>query len=98
VLSVADSGPGIPEEALGRVFEPFYSADGARGAGLGLAIARELAVRMKRSLEIALERPGHGTFTLTWPARLSVCCQRPLSDPAQGGSPAGTCVSFVGAG
>ena len=63
-LSVHDSGPGIPEEALARVFEAFYSADGARGAGLGLAIARELAARMGAALEIA-SAPGDTTFTLT---------------------------------
>jgi signal transduction histidine kinase len=62
-LSVHDSGPGIPAEALQRVFEPFYSADGARGAGLGLAIARELAVHMGARLEIA-SAPGDTTFTL----------------------------------
>jgi signal transduction histidine kinase len=63
-LSVHDSGPGIPEEAIERVFEPFYSHDGARGAGLGLAIARELAARMNATLAIASE-PGDTTFTLT---------------------------------
>jgi signal transduction histidine kinase len=63
-LSVTDSGPGIPEEAVDRIFEPFYSADGARGAGLGLAIARELAGRMGAALEIVSE-PGDTTFTLT---------------------------------
>jgi signal transduction histidine kinase len=63
-LSVHDSGPGIPAEAIDRVFEPFYSHDGARGAGLGLAIARELAARMNTTLEIASER-GDTTFTLT---------------------------------
>ena len=63
-LAVRDSGPGIPEEALERVFEPFYSADGVRGAGLGLAIARELAGRMDAALEIS-SRPGDTTFTLT---------------------------------
>jgi two-component system OmpR family sensor kinase len=62
-LSVHDNGPGIPAEAVARVFEPFYSADGARGAGLGLAIARELALHMKAQLEIASE-PGTTTFTL----------------------------------
>jgi two-component system OmpR family sensor kinase len=65
-LSVSDSGPGIPEDAIGRVFEPFYSADGARGAGLGLAIARELAVHMDAQLEIT-SVPGSTTFTLTLP-------------------------------
>lgn len=42
VLQVSDSGPGLPEDALTRVFERFYQADPARkaeGAGLGLAIA-----------------------------------------------------------
>ena len=47
-FSVEDHGPGIPEEERERVFEPFYRArqsnDSApRGAGLGLAIAREIA-------------------------------------------------------
>jgi two-component system OmpR family sensor kinase len=65
-LSVTDSGPGIPEEAIERVFEPFYSADGARGAGLGLAIAHELAVHMNAQLEID-SVPGATTFTLVLP-------------------------------
>ena len=66
-LSVHDAGPGIPDDAIERVFEPFYSADGARGAGLGLAIARELAAHMGARLEIA-SAPGDTTFTLTLPA------------------------------
>jgi signal transduction histidine kinase len=45
---IVDSGPGIPGEELGRIFERFYQADRARrggerrGVGLGLAIAREI--------------------------------------------------------
>jgi signal transduction histidine kinase len=45
-LSVADDGPGIPEAALGHVFDRFYRADPSRtgpGSGLGLAIVRDLA-------------------------------------------------------
>lgn len=42
-LQVADRGPGLPEAARAHLFEPFVSADRAGGAGLGLAIARELA-------------------------------------------------------
>jgi signal transduction histidine kinase len=62
-LLVSDHGPGIPPEALGRIFEPFYSADGAKGAGLGLAIAHELSLQMGAQLEVASE-PGQTTFTL----------------------------------
>ena len=44
-LSVADSGPGVPADALAQVFDPFYRVDPARaretgGAGLGLAIVK----------------------------------------------------------
>jgi two-component system heavy metal sensor histidine kinase CusS len=47
-FSVEDNGPGIPEEDRERIFEPFYRnaksrAGAPRGAGLGLAIAREIA-------------------------------------------------------
>jgi signal transduction histidine kinase len=40
-ISVSDDGPGVPEEALARLFEPFYQVPGSagRGYGLGLAIA-----------------------------------------------------------
>jgi two-component system OmpR family sensor kinase len=65
-LSVADHGPGIPDAVLGRIFDPFYSADGVQGAGLGLAIARELAERLQGSLDVRSE--GTATvFTLTLP-------------------------------
>jgi len=66
-LAVNDAGPGIPAESLERVFEPFYSADGTRGAGLGLAIAHELALQMAARLEVS-SAPGDTTFTLVLPA------------------------------
>ena len=46
-LTVADTGPGLPEGTRAKAFERFYTGDAARGAGLGLAIARELAERME---------------------------------------------------
>lgn len=50
VCSVGDEGPGIRDEDLSRIFERFHKADAARpvgdhGAGLGLAIAREIILR-----------------------------------------------------
>ncbi len=42
-LAVCDGGPGVPEAHRDRIFEPFYA--GARGAGLGLSIVRQVARR-----------------------------------------------------
>lgn len=49
VVTVADEGPGIPEDMLERVFEPYFRLDSSRnpssgGIGLGLAIARNMAL------------------------------------------------------
>ena len=45
MLTIADHGPGVPEEALSQLFDPFYRVDVSRaretgGAGLGLAIVK----------------------------------------------------------
>ena len=64
-LTVANDGPGIPEEAHERIFERFYRLDGGRasGSGLGLAIARELAEVMGGRIEFE-SRDGWTFFTL----------------------------------
>jgi two-component system OmpR family sensor kinase len=67
-LEVADSGLGIRHQTMPHIFEPFFtSADGARGAGLGLTIARELAERMNGELTVR-SVPGSTAFKLTLPA------------------------------
>jgi two-component system OmpR family sensor kinase/two-component system sensor histidine kinase BaeS len=68
-LSVRDSGPGIPAEALPHLFERFYRADKARsreagGSGLGLAIARQLAEAHGATLTAANHPEGGAVFTL----------------------------------
>jgi len=72
VLAVKDTGVGIPEEHLPRIFERFYVVDKSRsrslgGTGLGLSIVKHI-VLMHRG-EITLEsRPGRGTkFTIRLP-------------------------------
>jgi signal transduction histidine kinase len=62
-LTVADAGPGLPEESRTKVFERFYTGDAAQGAGLGLAIARELAERMDGRLRVS-SQAGGTAFTL----------------------------------
>jgi signal transduction histidine kinase len=66
-LAVRDDGEGIDPQVLGRIFEPFYTADDAQGSGLGLAIASELAECMSGRLSVD-SRPGETTFTLELPA------------------------------
>ncbi len=56
-MAVRDNGQGIESPAIQRIFEPFYTADGAQGSGLGLAIASELAERMGGRLTV---RSGGG--------------------------------------
>ena len=62
-VQVADTGVGIPREALGRVMEPLYSTK-ARGLGLGLSIARSILEKNNGRLSV-ISQPGHGTtFTV----------------------------------
>jgi len=72
LISVRDSGPGIPAEALAHIFERFYRADRARsraegGSGLGLAIARQLAEAHGGNLSAANALEGGAVFTLKIP-------------------------------
>jgi two-component system phosphate regulon sensor histidine kinase PhoR len=71
-LRVSDTGVGIPESDLGRIFERFYRVDKARsraagGTGLGLSIVKHLVQRMDGEISVA-STPGRGsTFTLRLP-------------------------------
>jgi signal transduction histidine kinase len=71
-IDVRDTGIGIPPDQIDSIFEPFVQvgrslSSGVEGAGLGLAISRELARAMDGDLTAASE-PGRGsTFSLTMP-------------------------------
>lgn len=73
ILEVSDTGVGIPEDALGHIFERFYRVDKARsrasgGSGLGLAIVRAIVERNRGEIQVS-SRVGEGsTFTVTFPA------------------------------
>jgi signal transduction histidine kinase len=73
-LTVHDSGPGIPEQALPYIFERFYRVDKSRaradgGSGLGLAIARQLVHLHGGDLTAANHPSGGALFTLTLPLK-----------------------------
>jgi two-component system, NtrC family, sensor histidine kinase HupT/HoxJ len=67
-LEVRDNGPGIPDAALDRVFDPFFTTRGPdEGTGLGLAIAFDIAREHGGALEAA-SPPGQGArFALRLP-------------------------------
>jgi len=66
-LEVSDRGLGIKRQNMPHIFEPFFTSnDEAQGAGLGLAIARELAERMHGELSVR-SVPGRTTFSLELP-------------------------------
>lgn len=72
VLSVSDSGPGIPEGSQELIFKRFYRADHGRsrtegGSGLGLAIARQLAEAQGGTLTAGNHPKGGAIFRLTFP-------------------------------
>ncbi len=68
IVEIADNGPGIPNAVIARLFQPFSGSASRDGAGLGLAIARELARGMKGELELSNSDPGGAAFTLRMPA------------------------------
>jgi two-component system sensor histidine kinase CpxA len=85
VIRILDSGPGVPEEELDKLFRPFYRIDDARGrqtggVGLGLAIT-ERAVRMHGGSVKASNRPEGG---------LQVEIRLPSAAAASDPDPAGT--------
>ena len=78
VVSVADQGPGIPEEQRDRIFEKFYRAPGLRehipGTGMGLAIARQIVEAHGGKIWVD-SQPGKGSqFCFSLPMALGQDC------------------------
>jgi signal transduction histidine kinase len=70
-VAVEDTGPGIAPEDRERIFRPFYSHD-SHGTGLGLPIARELAVALGGRVEVDSTVGEGSRFRLVLPARSPV--------------------------
>ncbi|MBU0479930.1 MAG: HAMP domain-containing histidine kinase [Proteobacteria bacterium] len=74
LISVADTGPGIPEQARKKVFDDFYRVENAltrqtKGTGIGLALVRKFTVAMGGTVSIA-NNPGAGcTVTVSLPEK-----------------------------
>ncbi len=78
-ISIIDSGPGIPEEAIPKLFDPFFQAHrdheiGTKGLGLGLAIVQHLVALHGGSIHVENHQPHGATFQVLLP-------QHPPSSP-----------------
>ena len=76
VISVRDSGPGVPTEHLPRIFDRFYKVDASRtagtmptGSGLGLSIVKAIAERHHGTVTAADAPEGGAIFEIVLPAR-----------------------------
>lgn len=73
ILTVTDTGTGIPEDSIPHIFERFYRVDKARsrasgGSGLGLAIVRNMVLRNNGSIGVESTFGKGSTFTVEFPA------------------------------
>jgi|GEM_PF-4167943 len=68
VIEISDTGPGIPEDILLHVWEPFFSTkDPGKGTGLGLAIVKDRVDGLGGQIELVSEEGKGSTFTITLP-------------------------------
>jgi signal transduction histidine kinase len=99
-LAISDTGPGIPPDALGRIFDPFYTTKRQElGTGLGLSISRSILRRLGGDLLVEsvygdgatflcfLPIPSHDVLRMAW--------QRSELVPRQPSTPAASSVLVV---
>ncbi len=65
-LDILDNGPGVSEEQLPHLFEPFYTTD-KKGTGLGLYLSKELCEANQAQLDYFLRETGGSRFRITFP-------------------------------
>ena len=72
VAEIGDSGTGIPEQVLPRLFESFFTTKPkGKGTGLGLSISRQIMREMRGTIDAANRAAGGAVFRLSLPVALS---------------------------
>ena len=67
-ITIADDGPGVPEDTRARIFEPFFTTRPVgEGTGLGLSIAHTVVHEHGGDIAVATTRGGGATFVITLP-------------------------------
>lgn len=65
-IKIADTGPGIPPEVMGKLFSPFFTTK-EKGTGLGLAISYGIVERHQGKIDVETDLGKGTTFTITLP-------------------------------
>jgi len=69
-IKITDTGPGIPDKDLNKIFMPFYTTkEPGKGTGLGLALVKRLVERNKGSIEVTSHKDTGTTFTVVFKGR-----------------------------
>ena len=67
---IADNGPGIPPEAIDRIFDRYFTTKKpGEGTGLGLFVTKSLVENMGGKIKVTSRSGGGTTFTVTLPMR-----------------------------
>jgi two-component system, NtrC family, sensor kinase len=66
-ISVLDNGPGIPENQIAAIFQPFHSTKGNAGTGLGLAVAKKVLDEHRGRIEVTSNSVDGTVFSLQIP-------------------------------
>jgi signal transduction histidine kinase len=66
-VEISDNGSGIPEDAVSKIFDPFYTTKGVgKGTGMGLDVVRRIVEHHKGHIEVT-SKPGNTTFIISIP-------------------------------
>jgi len=66
-VTIADNGPGIPEEIRSRIFDPFFTTkEMGKGTGMGLEVVQRIVQQHNGSIKVISE-PGHTAFVVCFP-------------------------------
>ena len=69
-INVLDNGPGVEQDKLAWIFEPFNSTKGLKGTGLGLAVTRRIVAEHRGRIRVETKRGAGSTFRVFIPADL----------------------------
>lgn len=90
IIEIADTGPGVPTDLLGRVKEVFFTTKGGRGSGLGLALCERILKRFGATLSLRNAESGAIARVALQPARDTRPSVPLRVDPSSGRHPTAT--------